>query len=92
MTYNDGKIEYKTVRILDRKLVEDLEALRKNPCAMEQMKATSRLIALMLGAQIFGYAGRAAYDYAFAQLTDAERAAIAKDAAAPEWPLLGDGQ
>jgi len=52
-------------------------------------RAAQRLLVLGLQTSIMG--GAPDWDRARAQLTDAERAALAKPAESPEYPALGSG-
>lgn len=81
--------KYETRWVLKPGVTEELEALRRNPRAMQQLNAHMKYVSLRLSAQMFGYTG--ADEWARSQMTDAERAALAHEAESVPHPLLTEG-
>jgi hypothetical protein len=72
-------------------LEEELDAIRRDPRKQAQFAATGRLMGQMMNAYLLGYRGDAMYRWAHVKLSDEDRALLAKDAEAPERPLLPGG-
>lgn len=84
-----SEIKYTRFRKLDASIEADLERLRNNPELQARMAAHMKRTLAELTAQSFGVTN--ASEFALSQLTDAERATLAKQAEPVERKLLESG-
>lgn len=82
---------YKTELIVDTSFSDELDKLRNDPRAMAQLTAHMRYVSLMFSAKMFGFSEGRSREWALAQMTDAERTALAHETESVPRPLLTEG-
>ena len=86
-----AELKFEVRRVLDRTVDEDMNTLRRNPRMQQHLAARMKYMSLVMSAQAFGYGAGAAAELALAQMSDADRAAMARDAEPVVYPLLSEG-